>query len=506
MKNQLRLKNFVLASMLANGVFAGLAQAAQPVYSVRFYAPGMKASPSLRFSDANGLGGPTLSFPATTEGSSSAPQIFTAKNMSVAPVVFGATPFTVSAPYSLSSTTCTGTLAPGDTCTMTIVFSPAAYGTGTGAYLAINTTSAAVAAPTFSGKVNSLPYLDVVANGGTTNAHAFFKKSDGRWLAAGNNTFGAIGGGSYLTMPAGNPAIFGATKVVTGVYHSLALMPDGTVKGTGGNWAGQIGFTDHVDRATWTTIPGITGAKNVVASFYASYIQMADNSWMSAGQNGYGELGLGDTAVHAAFTTIPGTVGSLAFLVGAQQAFLKDSTGNWFVTGMNDRGQLGLGDLLKRMSFTAMPGVPAGATLYAGWYTTFAKDSSNNWLVTGDNSSRLYGNASASTTSLTALPGLNGLTNMTLAIDGSSAFAKLATGDWNAVGDNGTGQLGLGDKTYRTAYTLSSAMTGSSVVASSGTATFIIKGGVLYAAGSNTNNALGLPVAGDYPTFTPVTP
>lgn len=501
-----KLSSFKVSAVVGLSLLAGMANiasAAAPTYTVRFYSAGLKASSALRFTDSNGVFASTLSFPTTTEGSSSPPVTFNVKNMSTTGVVFQATPFTVTAPFSLSGTTCTGTLAPAASCSVTLSYSPPYYQTTTGQFFTINTTPSGIAAPSFFAKAASLPYANVVS----TYNHAFFKKNDGRWIAVGDDYYGQIGGMGIYTAPAGNPAIFGATQIATGVFHTLALMADGTVKATGYNAQGQLGLGDLLKRAAFVTIPGISGAKAVAASAYSSYIQLSDNSWVSAGANSRGQLGLGDTSNRATFTAIPGSAGSLAFTTGHQSIFLKTAAGAWSAAGMNNSGQLGLGDTVDRPSFTLMPGISGSSTIYSAYSTTFVKDASNNWLAAGDNSNNLYGSAAATSTSFVPAPALNGSVAMAVGMESYSAFVMSAGGSWYGVGGNGQGQLGLGDFTNRTVYTLNSVMTGSSLVTANLDSTFFIKAGALFSTGSNVNDGhIGQPGDILYSSFTQVTP
>ena len=477
---------FLLVLAAAAAVTPEPALAVAPVYSVRFYTPGVRASPALRFTDASGAYASPLKFPTTVESSSSAPVTFTAQNVSTAPVVFQATPFAVNAPFSILGTTCAGSLAPTKTCTITLKFSPPYYGVNSGNFLTINAVSVVTAPPLYA-KASSLPYVQVVATGG----FPFFKKSDGRWTCASYDFTDATGG-DCAAMPAGIPEIFGATKMATSSGHSIALMPDGTIKVSGANYWGQLGLGDANSRSVFETVPGITGVKNVAAHYYLSYIQMSDGSWMSAGEGRYGALANGSYNSQATFTPIPGTAGSLDLQVIFSGVFIKKSDGLWYAAGRNVEGQLGLGTLAFTPSLMQVPGLALGTSLYPSVWATLAKDSANNWKYAGLNNYSVYTarnnyNFSGTTTggwnTFVSAPALAGYVDAKTNNNGEHVFIQSNAGRWFTMGVNQDGELGLGDIVDRTAYTLNSDMDGSTVASAGNICTFIMKGGLLYGVG-----------------------
>jgi hypothetical protein len=77
--------------------------------------------------------------------------------------------------------------------------------------------------------------------------------SNGTAIAWGDNNYGQVGDGSYVTRYAPVAVLGLAGKIVGldgGFSHSLALMPDGTVYAWGANSYGQLGDGSMTDRIT----------------------------------------------------------------------------------------------------------------------------------------------------------------------------------------------------------------------------------------------------------------
>ncbi|HLM00219.1 MAG TPA: hypothetical protein VK400_04125, partial [Pyrinomonadaceae bacterium] len=74
--------------------------------------------------------------------------------------------------------------------------------------------------------------------------HTLFLKSDGTVAAAGYNGHGQLGtgvGGANQSTPVPVPNLTTVVQVTAGIFHSAALLSDGTVRSWGSNLEGQIG-------------------------------------------------------------------------------------------------------------------------------------------------------------------------------------------------------------------------------------------------------------------------
>jgi hypothetical protein len=100
---------------------------------------------------------PSVDFGAVTLGSSAGPATFTLSNPAALPMTLSA--FTVSAPFSLFSTTCGGSLPGGSSCTADVKFTPSAAGPASGS-ISI-TAGGATYSSGLAGSGTALPTLQV---------------------------------------------------------------------------------------------------------------------------------------------------------------------------------------------------------------------------------------------------------------------------------------------------------------------------------------------------------
>ena len=482
--------------------------AAAPVYTVRFFAPGVKASEALRFSSSTGGGLQTIPFIDTIEESTSPTALFTVQNTSPFNVVFAATPFTAAAPFAVSSTTCGGTLAPTASCTISMSFSPTRYGRVTGNYLTINTTSATVNAPPLSAKGKSLPVVAVATNGNAT----FIKKTNNKWYGSGSNYRGMLGLPSTVigTTFTYTPGIDGAVDVTFGNFSAIARMPDGSVKATGDNEFGTLGLGDTVHRYAFTTVPGVSGITKVVGGYSQFYLQNSGGAWYAAGANQSGSLAVGTSGIsQTTFITGPNFSGVTSIAATIGNTFLRYSTG-WKGLGDNSSGILGLGDSSARSTPTAIPtsSVLPGADIYPGLYVAVAKQNDGTFAQSGFYLFGELGTGAPSgfSSTFTTLPSMANASTVLIDTLAQESLIKMPSGDWYGAGLNSSGALCLGDTNSRLNMTSIPSLKPATTVVKAGRAMLlaVMPGGVLYACGDNIGGAAGS--AAPYTTLTTLTP
>lgn len=365
----------------------------------------------------------------------------TLKNTGTVPVVLGATPFTVYAPFNLvAGSNCTGTLAVSATCTASFTFSPPAVGAFSGKYLAVTSTPAPRIVPPFAGRAPS-PVVEVVSGG--SSYLTFVRRQDGTWWATGSNFNGGLGLGDNVDRPSyvQVPALAGATKVYTNGGASFAIMADGSVKATGANNGGGLGLGDKVSRNVFTTVPGVTAQKLVLGLASTTYLQKPDGTWWGAGSNSTGDLGLGDAVARTTFTPLSLPANTVNIVLGRATAFALNTSGAWFSTGTNFYGQLGLGDMTSRTTFTPMS-LPAGATIFASDYDTYVKYSNNTW---GEAGWSTYVTVDSNATSNTTFQPISSFSGAISLVTGfQTAFFRYADNSVKAAGVDYYGQLGGG--------------------------------------------------------------
>ena len=139
------------------------------------------------------------------------------------------------------------------------------------------------------------------------SSHSLFLLDDGSVWGTGLGAYGELGTGTTLqtAIPvavAAPPAWAGkkAIAIAAGLYHSLAALADGSVWAWGPNWYGQLGDGTTTNRLTPVQVfaPAAWAGKKIVAlaaGYYHSLVALDDGSVWAWGYNGSGQLGDGTT-------------------------------------------------------------------------------------------------------------------------------------------------------------------------------------------------------------------
>jgi hypothetical protein len=174
-------------------------------------------------------------FPATVVGQSSDPVVCTISNNNgtsggETPQATGAITPTVTGPFSVGTNNCTASLAPGLTCTMTLVFTPTAKGEATGGMLTITTANRGADNLTLYGK--GLLTVEIVEriSTATTTDHIVT-----------NYDFGQVSLGATSTVPYLTLDVY-----VRGAVGNLAIT------GTDLKWNGDTAASDFVQKLVGT--------------------------------------------------------------------------------------------------------------------------------------------------------------------------------------------------------------------------------------------------------------
>jgi alpha-tubulin suppressor-like RCC1 family protein len=190
------------------------------------------------------------------------------------------------------------------------------------------------------------------------DSHSLILMTDGTVYGTGYNYWGQLGLGNYTekynTL---QPMLMGgkeATYISSGTNHSLILMTDGTVYGTGSSTSGQLGLGNNTDYNTLQLMSSLTPlltagkiVKNISAGQNYSLILMTDGTVYGTGLNYYLQLGLGnDTESYNTLQPMLMPVGKLAASISAGSShalvLMRDDT--VYSVGSNYWGQLGTGD------------------------------------------------------------------------------------------------------------------------------------------------------------------
>lgn len=121
----------------------------------------------------------------------------------------------------------------------------------------------------------------------------------------GLNTYGAVGNGITLTgadilqltpVTAG-PFPAAIESVDLGMYHSCAVLTDGTAACWGGDaGSGKLGNGSGANTATPTLVSGLTGVRQISASYYHTCAVLWNTTVKCWGRGAYGALGQGTTS------------------------------------------------------------------------------------------------------------------------------------------------------------------------------------------------------------------
>ena len=231
--------------------------------------------------------------------------------------------------------------------------------------------------------------------------HSLIVGNDGKLYVFGQNAFGQLGLGDYLTRyePTLFQELINIVHLSAGGYYSLILTIDGQIYVFGDNMYGQLGLGNNKSQNIPILLQDLTNIVQVSAGGQHSLILTIDNEIYSFGSNGNGQLGLGDTNGRCKPTLVPHIANIVQISAGGIHSLMLTNHGTIYACGYNYDGQLGLGDNNNnRNIFTLVSNVISITQISAGLY---------------------------------------------------HSLAITISGQVYSWGHNGTGQLGLGDYEYR---------------------------------------------------------
>ena len=337
---------------------------------------------------------------------------------------------------------------------------------------------------------------------------------DGTVYGTGNNSYGQLGIGNttqQTTLTAMTSVIGKNVKAIScgGLYsggtvstsHTIVLMTDGTVYGTGNNTNGQIGNGTNTQRTTLTAMTSVSGKTPVAISCGTSHtiVLMTDGSVYGTGFNGSGQLGNGNTTQRTTLTAMTPVSGKTVKSIscGTYYTIVLMTDGTVYGTGSNGNGQLGIGNTTQRTTLTAMTPV-SGKTVKAiscGGYYTIVLMSDGSVYGTGSNGNGQLGDGTnTQQTTLTAMTSVSGKTVNAISCGGSHTILLMTDGSVYGTGFNGSGQLGNGNNTNKNTLTAMTPVSGKTVNAiSCGDSHTIVlmSDGTVYGTGLNSNGQLG---------------
>lgn len=247
-----------------------------------------------------------------------------------------------------------------------------------------------------------------------------------------------------------------AKSISCGDSHTMIIDLNNNVWAFGNNGAGQLGLGDTQPRNRPTQVQGIK-AKSVACGAYHTIIIDLDNNVWGFGNNSAGQLGLGDKRNKNRPTPIlfPGDeIKAKSVSCGFKFTIIIDTNNNVWSFGDNGSGQLGLGDKQDKNSPTQVQGIKAKSVSCGGAHTMLI-NLNNNIVAFGNNTLGQLSLGSANVLAI-SVPTQIHSTNTETALNARTIFCgsnytmmiDLDNNIWSC-GDNGSGQLGLGDTQNR---------------------------------------------------------
>ncbi|GIF48776.1 hypothetical protein Afe04nite_33150 [Asanoa ferruginea] len=202
-------------------------------------------------------------------------------------------------------------------------------------------------------QVKGLPgRVTAIAAGGNS---ALALLANGTVYAWGGNVDGQLGQGGADSRPHPVPLAVRlpqrATSIGSGLFHNLAVLADGSVRGWGLNIAGQVGNGNTISpQPNPVAVVGLNGVrvKSVDGGFGHTLALLTNGRMKAWGSNGSGQLGDGTNTLRLIPVNVLGLSGVSAIAAGYDGSSnsghsLAITHGDVMSWGSNQWGQLGVG-------------------------------------------------------------------------------------------------------------------------------------------------------------------
>ncbi|VIF89650.1 beta-lactamase-inhibitor protein II [Clostridioides difficile] len=240
-------------------------------------------------------------------------------------------------------------------------------------------------------------------------------------------------------------------KLSMGSYHTAFVTEAGYLYTSGVNTYGQLGLGNRLDTTIFTKV-NIDNVKDVVCGENYTFIIKYDGTVWATGKNDLGQLGLGNNTTTDVFTKV--NIDNVKNIYCTHvSTFILKYDGTVWATGKNDLGQLGLGNNININTFTKIPIDNVKQVACAADHTMVLKNDDTLWGTGRNNVCQLgmpnttleYNTFTKADTNIGKIIYVN--------VGNSYTQVVTSNGFLYSVGDNGEGQLGLGNTTNVNVFT-----------------------------------------------------
>ena len=375
-----------------------------------------------------------------------------------------------------------------------------AWGINSGGQLAQNTTTIPRSSPI---QIGSNTNWDAPFLGSVDQQALFCTKTDNTLWSWGYGTSGETGNGvgtssSPVQVPNDSWNISNISTLSTYSFVGdvkILIKNDGTLWTWGQNNEGQLGFNDRVYRSSPVQVGTGTNWSSIATSSDSCLAVTSDGKLWGWGINNNGQLGFNDRTNRSSPVQVgSGTTWSKVFGTSKNNGgfFILTTSGTLWAVGRNNGG-LGLGDTVNRSSPVQVGTNTNWKSVHGGNFHSMATKTDGTLWAWGSNG---YGQL-----------GLNSITpafSSPIQVGTATNWNLLASGTYQSMstktdgtlwlwGRNNYGQLGLGDRVYRSSPIQLGTATNWSKFSNTGQAVAATKSdGTLWTWGYNDHGQLGL--------------
>ena len=236
------------------------------------------------------------------------------------------------------------------------------------------------------------------------------------------------------------------TTAAAGFLHTVVLSSAGTVWAWGYNGQGQLGDGTTTTRVLPVQVSALSGVVSVAAGAYHTLALKSDGTVWAWGYNASGQLGNGNTNSQSAPVQVTGLTSVSAIASGYLHSIALKSDGTVWAWGDNTDGELGDGTTTSRSTPEHVTGIAPVNAIGAGAYQTFfILAGSGNMEACGFNGNGELGIGSqtqqTSPVPVSVVSGMAGVAGgvfHTLAVKGDGS---VWTWGWNGYGELGDGTI-----------------------------------------------------------------